>query len=162
MYACIYIPLNPFILEDQYRYFQTVQIKMRRLHTGRLILICSVCHPVIHFWLKTLFATMDVSKSEIEESILDTQGYKGQLCWYIACCILFRYVRRKSWHNSEQNVWSYFRRNILNGNKRYQMVGRRPSPLGHDAEARTAEWSLLLAREWVRNKRTPAKHLHAI
>ena len=54
---------------------QTVQVQMRRLVTSRLIRIYTVCHSVIDFWLKPLFATMDVYK------LSDVMGERGGVKW---------------------------------------------------------------------------------
>ena len=59
---------------------QIVQIQIRGLITSRLIRIYTVCHSVIDFWLKHLFAIMDVSKfPEMEESKLETRDERVKL-----------------------------------------------------------------------------------
>ena len=51
---------------------------MRRLVSSSLIRIYTICHSVLDFSMTLLYVTMDMSKIKIEESISETQGWKGE------------------------------------------------------------------------------------
>ena len=51
---------------------------MERLVTSRLIRIYTVCHSIIAFPLNIYLQQRMYSNSEMEESMLETQGWKGQ------------------------------------------------------------------------------------
>ena len=60
---------------------QTGQVQMWQLVMSCLIWIYTVCHSVIDFWLKPLFATMGVSRFRDGRVHVRNLGVKGLIWW---------------------------------------------------------------------------------